>query len=175
MRKALLFFAVGISLYITSCSGEKNSTTAGKPKVIYRPDPNNPLKKDSIEFYEMNIIARQKNDKQKMIGKWDVVSMRRQQKAELENLSGIYLEFGTDSAFNGNAGCNKIGGVYTLKGTSVIFSNVLSTKMACDKMEQENAFLELLQNTVSEYTVSDAKLLLRDGSSNIVFECSRLN
>jgi len=32
-----------------------------------------------------------------------------------------------------------------------------------------------MEETVSAYSVSDSKLLLRDGSSNIVFECVRSN
>jgi len=47
--------------------------------------------------------------------------------------------------------------------------------MACSNLEQEAAFIKLMEETVSAYSVSDSKLLLRDGSSNIVFECVRSN
>jgi hypothetical protein len=45
--------------------------------------------------------------------------------------------------------------------------------MACDNMDKENAFLNLLENRISEYTFNGIELLLRDGASNIVFECKR--
>jgi heat shock protein HslJ len=106
-------------------------------------------------------------------GKWEVVSMQRQQKADKETLSNVYIEFRNDLSFGGNASCNNMSGVYTLKGTSVKFSNIISTKMACNNLDQENAFLQLLEDRVSAYTVDANKLLLRDGSSNIVFECIR--
>jgi heat shock protein HslJ len=45
--------------------------------------------------------------------------------------------------------------------------------MACTQLEQESSFLKLLEQTVSAYSVSEKKLFLRDGSSNIVFECEK--
>jgi heat shock protein HslJ len=45
--------------------------------------------------------------------------------------------------------------------------------MICGKQEEENWFLQLLQETVSNYSVTKPTLLLRDGSSNIVFEARR--
>lgn len=132
------------------------------------------MEKDSVEYYETDFEIRQKNYKEKLIGKWDVKTMRRQQKADIENLSGIYIEVSADSVFTGNAGCNKMRGIYILKGTSIKFKNILSTKMACDKMEQEGWLLKLLENTVSAYSVDSEKLLLRDAASNIVFECDKV-
>lgn len=170
MKKLLLFFAIALSLLI-SCSGEKKSR-AGRPRIII--DTTDLLAIDSVEYYETDFEVRQKDDKVKMIGKWNVKNMRRQQKAELENLSDVYIEFYEDSVFTGNAGCNKMRGIYTVKGSSVVFKHVLSTQRACNKMDQENAFLGLLENTVSAYTFNgNNKLLLRDGSSNIVFECKK--
>jgi heat shock protein HslJ len=45
--------------------------------------------------------------------------------------------------------------------------------MACNNMDTENAFFKLLENTISEYTFKGNELLLRDGASNIIFECRR--
>jgi hypothetical protein len=45
--------------------------------------------------------------------------------------------------------------------------------MSCSKQQEETWFLQLLQETVSNYSVTQPKLLLRDGSSNIVFEATR--
>ena len=157
--------AVMAIVFLAACAGEKK-TPARRP--VATEDP-----KDSIEFYETDFKVKQKSYKKEMIGKWSVATMRRQQKAELEQLSGVTIEFGSDTSFSGKAPCNRIGGVYTLKGTSIKFSRIFATRMACDKLEQETAFLKLLEETVSAYSVEGNKLLLRDGSSNIVFELKR--
>src|SRR4030095_13252709 len=104
---------------------------------------------------------------------WEVTSMRRQQKAELEILSNVHFELKADSTFTGKGGCNNLRGKFSVKGSSIKFAAIISTKMACDNLDKENAFLNLLENRISEYTFLGNELLLRDGASNIVFECKR--
>lgn len=164
MKSIMLPLAAIVIIGLIACAGEKRST-------VRKPIQEEP--KDSIEFYETDFKVKQKSYKKEMQGKWSVTTMRRQQKAELEQLSGVTIEFSTDSSFSGKVPCNRIGGVYTLKGTSIKFSRIFATRMACDKLEQESAFLKLLEETVSAYTVEGNTLLLRDGSSNIVFELKR--
>lgn len=110
-----------------------------------------------------------------LAGTWTIISMRRQQKADLESLSGVTLKFDeNDVKFSGKAPCNSIFGAIQLNGYSIRFQNVGSTKMACDKLEQETAYLNLLQTRVSAFTIESDKLYLRDGISNIVFEGERV-
>lgn len=165
MKPIMLPLAAMFIVGLIACAGEKRSAVR-KPAIQEEP-------KDSIEFYETEFKVKQKSYKKEMEGKWTVATMRRQQKAELEQLSGVTIDFSVDSSFSGKAPCNRIGGVYTLKGTSIRFSRIFATRMACDKLEQESAFLKLLEGTVSAYTVEENKLLLRDGSGNIVFELKR--
>jgi len=160
--KNLLWAFIALGAVATSCTGTRN--TEGGNSVVY-----DTTIKDSVEFYETEIGVNQKNYLAQLMGGWTVNTMRRQSQSEEEQLSDVYIMFTSDSTFNGKAGCNNMSGKYELKGTSIKFSNIITTKMACDKLEQETAFLALLQNTVSAYTVSDEQLLLRDGSSNIVF------
>jgi heat shock protein HslJ len=129
---------------------------------------------DSVVYYDENISVKQKSFKKSLEGKWEVISMRRQQKASLETFADVFIVFGADSSFSGKAPCNIYGGVYILKGTGIHFSQIVSTMIACDNLDQEKAFLDLLQNRVSAFTVIRDTLLLRDGASNIVFECRRL-
>jgi heat shock protein HslJ len=158
-------------MFLTAFSREKN-IIAGRLQAIYSASDTIPVR-DSVNFYDSEIKTKQKSYKKELIGTWKVVSMRRQQKAELEILQNVSIVFGADTSFTGKAPCNNMGGVYTLKGTSVKFSGVYTTKMACDRLEAETAFMELLQNRVSAYSVSGNTLKLMDGSSNIVFECER--
>ena len=171
MQRLIAVSLLCSSAFILSCSGEKNSV-AGRPQYIYGAGPTDNTK-DSIVYYDLEVKAKQVSYKKELEGEWKVINMRRQQKAELESLSGVILNFTVDSTFAGKAPCNRIGGIYTLKGTSIRFSKLFSTKMACDRLDQESAMLRLLEETVSAYTVSPNSLLLRDGSSNIIFECAR--
>lgn len=161
MKHYLLLFILFCAA-IASCTSTRN--TERKRNIVY-----DTTVKDSIEFYEQEIEIRQKNHLEKLMGGWTIVTMRRQSQMQEEQLSNVYILFTSDSTFTGKAGCNNMNGRYVLKGTSIKFSDIITTKMACDKLEQETAFLQLLQNTVSAYTVNNNQLLLRDGASNIVF------
>jgi heat shock protein HslJ len=169
MKKLPGLLASFALLFLVSCSGEKKSN-AGRPQIIN--GSNEPVK-DSVVFYDANIKTKQKSYKKEMVGTWNVISMRRQSKAELETLQNVKLTFGADSSFSGKAPCNNMGGVYTLKGTSIQFSKVYATKMACDRLEIEGAFLQLLENRIANYAVDGNKLNLLDVSGNIVFVCER--
>jgi len=158
-----------ILLFLNSCSGEKKSG-AGRPQVIVRGDKN---AKDSAVYYDAEIGTIQKSYKKELQGQWNITVMHRQQKAIPEKMTDVFIAFGPDSSFSGKAPCNKISGSYILKGTSIRFSKITSTIAACAQPEQEAYFLKLLEQTVSAYSVSDKKLYLRDGSSNIVFECQK--
>jgi len=171
MKKVFALASIAIVVIMLSCSLEKNSVVS-RPQYIYGTGPADTTK-DSVIFYDQEIKTKQKSYKKELEGKWEIVSMQRQQKAEKEMLSNVYIEFRNDFSFVGNAPCNKISGIYTLKGTGVKFTNIISTKMACNTLDQETAFLQLLEDRVSAYSVGPDKLLLRDGSSNIVFECNR--
>jgi len=76
-----------------------------------------------------------------------------------------YMVFGDDNHFSGNAGCNGMGGDSVIhEDTSTItFSGVLTTKMACqeDRMRLERAVLATLDGDVA-YQV-DAEVLRLDG------------
>ncbi len=166
MNKILYLIAI-VLFTITSCAPRQKQVVT---KVI-RQDTT--MIKDSIEFYETEFEARQKNYLDILVGSWTIDTMHRQVRLPGENLTDVYLTFNTNSTFSGNAGCNRISGKFVLKGTSIKFENIISTKMACPKLEEETAFLKLLQETVSAYTVTQSTLWLRDGASNIVFHASR--
>jgi heat shock protein HslJ len=168
MKRIIYYLTICSILFITACTAQKQ---LGKPYKIVRGDTT--IKKDSIEYYEVDIVGKQKNYMDVLIGNWTIDTMHRQAKMGGEILTGIFLNFKADSSFNGNAGCNNISGKYVLKGTSIKLNNIIATRMACDRLEQETAFLRLLEETVSAYTVDKTRLLLRDGSTNIIFHASR--
>ena len=131
--------------------------------------------KDSVVFYETDIATRQKSYMNLLVGSWTVTTMKKQSKADPDHLNGVTLTLNKDSSFTGTASCNKIWGKFSIKGTSIKFNDIASTKMTCTKQDEENWLLQLLQETVSNYSVTKLVLLLRDGASNIVFEATRKN
>jgi heat shock protein HslJ len=62
----------------------------------------------------------------------------------------------------GNGGCNSFFGSYALSTENrIVFSNIGSTKMACDNMLEESAFFQALGATRS-YAKQGNELLLKD-------------
>jgi len=73
----------------------------------------------------------------------------------------IFLEFkGAEKTMNGFGGCNGYGGNYELKeGNRILFSHVISTMMACEKMETENQLFKVFE-TADNYFCDGKKLQL---------------
>lgn len=161
-------YAIALMAWLSACAPAKQVAPARHIMVRDVEDT-----ATIVRVVETDVEARQKSDLSAMIGRWEVISMRRQQKAELEKLSNVYFEMRPDLTFAGKSGCNNMSGKFSVKGSSVKFNSIATTKMACENMDKENAFLNLLENRVSEYTYKGNDLLLRDGASNIVFECRR--
>jgi heat shock protein HslJ len=157
----LILACISLS-FVFQASAQLKAGTIVRPKEI--------TTSDSIEFYDMDIATRQKSYMNLLTGTWDFKVMRKQAKMDPDHLQAITLTLNADSTFTGQASCNKIWGRFSIKGTSIKFNDIASTKMTCNKQEEENWILQLLQNTVSNYTVTKSTLWLRDGSSNIVFE-----
>jgi heat shock protein HslJ len=166
--KTFFISFLAFTTFIFLCCSPPREFTSGRPRIIVRGDTST-----TIQYVETDFEARQRSDFNKMLGGWEIVTMRRQQKAELEKLSNVYFELKADSTFSGKGGCNSMRGKFSVKGSSIKFNSIISTKMACDNLDQENIFFDLLENRISEYTYKESELLLRDGSSNIVFECKR--
>jgi heat shock protein HslJ len=66
-----------------------------------------------------------------------------------------------ENKFNGNTGCNRMGGHYELKeGNRIRFYNVITTKMAClNSTDLENRFLEVI-NIADSYNLNGNTLML---------------
>ena len=129
--------------------------------------------KDSIEFYDTDYATRQKSYMNLLVGTWTITTMKKQTGIDADHLTGVTFTLNSDSAFTGQAACNKIWGKFSIKGTSIKFNDIATTKRTCNKQEEEKLFLQLMQEAVTNYTVTKPKLLLRDVSGNIVFEAKR--
>ena len=67
-------------------------------------------------------------------------------------------------SIGGNGGCNTYGGDLTTTDAGIDITNVFSTMMACDGLEQEQAFFAALE-AADNFAVVDGNLqLLHDGA-----------
>lgn len=77
-----------------------------------------------------------------------------------------------DGKVNGNVGCNSFGGDYKVSGDTIIFSQIVSTMMACADplMQQESAVFSVFTDKAT-FTVDGITLTIvsADGNSVVVF------
>lgn len=80
-----------------------------------------------------------------------------------------YIRFSpADKRFSGNAGCNRISGNYTLeKKNHIWFGETVSTRMSCEDIAFETAFLSAL-TSVSRYEIRDNALLLKNNGEIVI-------
>jgi heat shock protein HslJ len=80
------------------------------------------------------------------------------------------LTFDTETEVSGNTGCNGFGGNYQTSGTSITFSGLVQTEIACaGVMEQEQAYIEgLLSATEYEGTFDHLIISYPGGELNFV-------
>jgi heat shock protein HslJ len=161
-----LYFLLFSFLLSTYAYSQVKAGTIVRPKKVVETT-------DEVEYYEVEVASNQRSYLNLLKGSWNITSMRRQPKVDAELLTNATLTISGDSTFAGNTGCNSISGKFTLKGTGIRFGTVASTKKACSNMDQETAFLRLLQQTISNYSVTNDTLLLRDVTGNVVFEAKR--
>lgn len=87
------------------------------------------------------------------------------------SLYDAHLIFNSENGLiNGSGGCNRIFGGYTLgKKKSLRFSEIGSTRMACQNMNFETRFLDLLDQ-VRYYDVEEDTMLLKNGKKEVILK-----
>lgn len=84
----------------------------------------------------------------------------------------ITLEL-ADGRLNGSAGCNSYFADYQLENSQLIVERVGSTKMTCGEpgvMEQETAYLNLLQQATNNVAVTENAMTVETPEGSLVFE-----
>jgi heat shock protein HslJ len=64
----------------------------------------------------------------------------------------------------GMGGCNRFSGTYELQGRSLRFGPLISTKMACPRLDTETAYMSALEQTRS-WSFIDGRLELLDADA----------
>jgi putative lipoprotein len=137
--------------------------------VVKQPEP------EKIDTVETKIEVTQGSYKAMLLGRWNIVSMAKQQKEGPQKIDkGLYIEFKENDTFSGFSGCNQFSGSYTATGATLLMTNIIATQVACDKMGIEGVVLKHLSSTVKAFSsISSNRIALKDGTGNTVFECSR--
>ena len=92
---------------------------------------------------------------------WVVAEMKGVPVQQSGGRRDAHISFDIDAKrFSGNGGCNQINGNYSVDKKMIKFTEVLSTKMSCNDIEFENAFLSTL-STIDHFEMSGSDLLLK--------------
>lgn len=139
MKETLIFlFAVSIAFTIQSCNPAKNivKNPTGSSDVLYQ-----------YKWYVAEL-----NGKPYTFSRMD------------KNPAWIQITNGSPAKVAGNTGCNNLmGTVETAKGSSLKFSPLATTKMACPGNTEAGLLTALA--SVSNYSIADTQLVLKNGNT----------
>ena len=80
-----------------------------------------------------------------------------------------FIVFSPNRRVNGNLGCNNFSGNFQTNGRSLIFTQLVSTRMMCmDSMKVEDGFTAALNNIDNfSFKTKDGTLLLKKGNKTL--------
>ena len=103
-------------------------------------------------------------------GAWALESVGGQNAAALFGETKPFLEFRVNERkLTGMGGCNQLSGTVEVTGGSIVFSSIISTKMACPAMEAEQHFLKAITDQEIEYDIEKDQLVLKTGTDELIF------
>lgn len=100
---------------------------------------------------------------------WRLVTLSRYKLPALTPEQKPYLRFSRDTVY-GFAGCNTFSALITSKGNRLNIGRPMSTLMACDNMDLENAFHNMLQQTTALRLANNSLYLLNGDSALAIFQ-----
>lgn len=101
----------------------------------------------------------QTTDNQALDGSWRIAQVGAETVPMVGSVTKM-LRFETAaSKFSGNAGCNRLFGVYEHEGARLNFNGIATTQMACDpvSMQLEQKVIKLIENVQSWQIIGDRK------------------
>ncbi|MGV3503694.1 MAG: META domain-containing protein [Adhaeribacter sp.] len=69
---------------------------------------------------------------------------------------------------SGHTGCNRLSGGATVRGRQIIFSRMITTKMACPGESMEQPFLSILNDSTLTFRLQDSELTLLQGQTPVL-------
>lgn len=88
-----------------------------------------------------------------------------------ENNRNAHLQFNiSEGLFYGNGGCNNINGSIEHTETTISFSKIATTLMACENLDEESKFLAKLEGSTYNIKLSKDDLTLENDHNELVFK-----
>jgi heat shock protein HslJ len=87
-------------------------------------------------------------------------------RAENQNLHPTVEIYLAEERFNGNTGCNNMSGKITVNGSKISFTNIITTKMFCDGVD-ETSFISALEKA-NNYKIEKMRLYLYDDDRELL-------
>ncbi len=97
---------------------------------------------------------------------WYLININNQP-IEINVEKPMKLKLNADNTFKGFGGCNQIWGGWKMMNTQIEFSHISRTKMACEKMDDENNLVDILKQSKA-YFISGNKLNLINSNAAIL-------
>lgn len=105
--------------------------------------------------------------------KWTITSINDKPISAKGLKKDYYVLFGKNRKFNAYAGCNTIGGNYTIKGDQIKMHNIVATEMACAEMDMEQLLLKALAEADNIIQNNQYMYLRKKGEVLIKFEAGK--
>lgn len=106
----------------------------------------------------------------KLDGEWQIVRINGERLPSGLNSEPKLIFDAEQLRVSGNGGCNTINGSYKTDGTSIEFSQMISTMMACENMDTEAALLNALEKASKFGTIPNGNLGLLDDGDRLLIE-----
>lgn len=134
MKQHLFITFIGIAVAFSACKSTQQVTSTNQTNME-----------------TSNIIGK----------KWQLVELRGNAVAPTINNKVPFIEFNdADKRYSASAGCNGLGGTYKISGNGrIVFTQGMSTMMACDNMEIETELKNILGLT-DNFTINNNVLSL---------------
>lgn len=165
----------GKSIILTANSGLEKEFIVGENQLILKSKSANLkfTKLSSAEAIELEskLITSEIDT---FIGeKWMITSINDKPINSKGVQKDCYVYFDANRKFNAFAGCNRIGGEYTIKGDQIKMTNIMATEMACAEMETEQMLLKALAEADNIIQNNQIMHLRKKGTVLIKFEAAK--
>lgn len=103
-----------------------------------------------------------------LVGTWKLQSLEGKSVDDTDLVPTLEFDF-VGKKISGNAGCNTYNAPFTLSKNVINIKPMITTRMACDKMDQENSFVNALKGRVDIDIENNNLVLRRDNKTIMVF------
>ncbi len=149
-----------ITLNPNSSAEEQTIFKVGENVLFLLDKDGNRVEGDLKDLYKLNKVL----ENEEITGKyWKLVEIDGVKVEDAEYLTKeAHFVLNEENKIAGNLGCNLFNGSYKLgEGSTINFSKMAVTLMACDDMEVESAFIRILEHT-NHYSMGGDVLLLNN-------------